>query len=297
MNVQDDVKDGFVGQRMIVLPAQVNAAIQNNPLINRLYLTDVGFFPQAMRHVVVRDKGAREYILLLCSTGGGRVEVADAHYKLKANTFYIIEKQQAHAYYAMDKKPWSLYWLHFSGSYSDIFFEHFTGRYKGQPGEISSRTEVIQLFDTIMDTLENGYSTANIEYSNLLLWSLLTQLMFSPPADGNTTAHTENDTIKKAVIYMKDNLHNPQNVNDIAGLFNCSPSHFYSLFKKHTGYTPIVYFNNLKIQKACQYLSFTSLSVKEISFRLGYNDPLYFSRLFSSIMQISPMGYRKNAKR
>lgn len=295
--MEEEIKHGFVGQRMIVLPAQVTAIVKSNALISQLYLTDVGFFPHAMHHVVSREKGAKEYILLLCSNGGGRVEVSGRHYKLNANTFYIIEKQKDHAYYALEKKPWSLYWLHFSGKSADIFFEHYMSYYKGQPGELSSGVEVTQLFDIIMDTLENGYSKGNLEYSNLLLWSLLTQLMFSSASEGNNKTNTENDTIKKAVSYMKNNLHHSQSVNEIAGIFNYSPSHFYSLFKKHTGYTPIVYFNNLKIQKACQYLTFTSLSIKEISFRLGYNDPLYFSRLFSSIMQSSPMGYRKKSRK
>lgn len=295
--METEIKHGFVGQRMIVLPEQATSVIKNNRLINRLYLTDIGFFPQASRHVVSREKGSDEYILLLCSGGGGKVEVAGMSYKLKANTFYIIEKNKEHVYSALEKSPWSLYWLHFTGNCADIFYERYTEFYKGQPGELTATTEITQLFDTIIDTLENGYSKGNTEYSNLLLWQLLTRMIYNPVTDSTTTPHTENDTIKKAVYYMKGHLHTALNINEIAGVFNYSPSHFYSLFKKSTGYTPIVYFNSLKIQKACQYLTFTSLSIKEISFRLGYNDPLYFSRLFNKAMLVSPMDYRKKSRR
>ena len=47
---------------------------------------------------------------------------------------------------------------------------------------------------------------------------------------------------------------------------------------KKTGYSPVIYFNHLKIQHACQYLQFTTLRVNEIALKLGIEDPYYFSR-------------------
>ena len=83
------------------------------------------------------------------------------------------------------------------------------------------------------------------------------------------------------------------NVEEIAQSVNLSVSHFTSLFKKKTGFSPIEYCNHLKIQRACQYLFFTDLRVKEISFKLGINDPYYFSRLFTKVMGVSPNEYRE----
>ncbi len=91
---------------------------------------------------------------------------------------------------------------------------------------------------------------------------------------------------------MKSQLDKALKIEEMALYFNYSPSHFFSIFKKKTGFSPINYFNDLKIQKACQYLSFTSMSVKEISYTLGFNDPLYFSRLFKKIMGVPPLRYR-----
>jgi AraC-like DNA-binding protein len=72
-----------------------------------------------------------------------------------------------------------------------------------------------------------------------------------------------------------------------------SLSHYSALFKKKTGYPPLEYFNHIKIQKACQFLQFTNLQVKEIAYKLGINDPFYFSRLFTNVMGFSPLDYRK----
>ena len=64
------------------------------------------------------------------------------------------------------------------------------------------------------------------------------------------------------------------------------------MFKKHTGHSPLNYFNLMKIRKACELIDSTSMKLNQISSKLGFTDPLYFSRLVSSIMGMSPKAYR-----
>lgn len=67
-----------------------------------------------------------------------------------------------------------------------------------------------------------------------------------------------------------------------------SASAFPRLFKRQTGYTPKDYFTRLKLHEACQLLDNSTLTVKEIAFRVGYEDPLHFSRVFKLINELSP---------
>ena len=53
----------------------------------------------------------------------------------------------------------------------------------------------------------------------------------------------------------------------------------------------------MKIQAACQLLDSTDDSVKAIAARLGYDDPLYFSRVFRRTQGISPSAYRDSQRR
>ena len=77
---------------------------------------------------------------------------------------------------------------------------------------------------------------------------------------------------------------------------NLSPSHIATTFKKKTGFSLIEYFNQLKTQKACQYLLFTDLRVNEIANKLGIEDPYYFSRMFTKILGVSPVRYRSKRR-
>ncbi|WP_375791535.1 helix-turn-helix transcriptional regulator [Microbulbifer hydrolyticus] len=49
------------------------------------------------------------------------------------------------------------------------------------------------------------------------------------------------------------------------------------------------------IEHACDLLDCTDLSVGEIAFQLGYDDPLYFSRVFKRVIGLSPSSYRDSA--
>ena len=91
---------------------------------------------------------------------------------------------------------------------------------------------------------------------------------------------------------MKNNLENKLDLEDIAKHVGYSSSHFGSLFFKKTSFTPIEYYQQLKIQRACSYLQFTDLKIKEIAYKLEYYDPFHFSKAFKKEMELTPKEYR-----
>jgi AraC family transcriptional regulator, arabinose operon regulatory protein len=286
------IKQGFLGQRMIVLPKNITHGIKKNPLIAPLYFTDIGFFPHASHHEVRRKNGSKQHILIYCYKGEGIIEVGGRVVALQANTYYIIPPGAPHSYYALEANPWSIYWVHFTGAQAVHFYNKFASRFAESAPLLSLEERRLSLFESLISVMESGYSEANLEYVNLSLTQLLNAFLYDRFFTEVGKQLSENNTVEAAIEYMKKHLDTALKIDDVATHFSYSPSHFFTLFKKRTGYSPIHYFNYLKIQKACQYLSFTTMSVKEISFALGFNDPLYFSRLFKKIMSTPPLQYR-----
>jgi len=288
------INQGFIGQRMIVLPKKVVKTISNNFLINSLYFTDIGFFPKAKNHFIQRQKGSKQHIIIYCREGQGILEMNNTRLILKPNTFCIIPPGIPHKYYSDSKVPWSIYWLHFTGIQASHFYTKFLELHTPAVSSVLLEERRISLFENLIDVLEDGYSISNIEYVNISLWQLLNSFLYQRYFIEVGRKHdTKDNLIQASIRYMKENLENSLRINDIAKHFNYSPSHYFSIFKSQTGYSPIHYFNHLKIQKACQLLCFSTLSIKEISFLLGFSDPLYFSRLFKKTMNASPSNYRK----
>lgn len=292
--LEKGINQGFVGQRMIVLPKKVISTISTNPLINSLYFTDIGFFPQAKNHYFQRQKGSKQHILIYCKEGQGIVRINKNSLLLKPNTFCIIPPGVPHKYYSDSKVPWSIYWLHFTGSQASYFYTKFSELHTPAVSSVLLEERRISLFENLIDVLEDGYSTSNIEYANISLWQLLNSFLYQRYfMEVGRKQDTKDNLVQASISYMKENLENSLKISDISKHFNYSSSHYFSIFKSQTGYSPIHYFNHLKIQKACQLLCFSTLSIKEISFLLGFSDPLYFSRLFKKTMNASPSEYRK----
>lgn len=290
------LKDGFLGQRMIVIPKNIIARIKENMLIHNLYFTDIGYFPKAANHSVKRKNGSKQYILLYCFNGEGTVEIDQQVITLKANSYFIIELGKSHHYYAHSKDPWSIYWIHFTGFNAQYFYNKFLAAYTGTAPLVAQDAIRTAIFEELLTIAEDGYSETSLEYANISLWQLLKSFLYDTNFSLGIKRGPDNKGIDAAINYMKDHLDKPLKIDDIAAFFNYSPSHFFSLFKNYTGYPPINYFNHLKMQKACQYLSFTTMNIKEISYTVGFSDPFYFSRLFKKLMGISPQNYRREYK-
>lgn len=65
------------------------------------------------------------------------------------------------------------------------------------------------------------------------------------------------------------------------------------LFKEYTGFSPIQYKINLKIDYAKELLSSSTLSITQISELAGFENPLYFSTVFEKSTGMRPTDYRK----
>ncbi len=106
--------------------------------------------------------------------------------------------------------------------------------------------------------------------------------------------HKENPVIKKACLFVAENMRNNFSLDDAAQAAGVSSFYLSKLFKEETGETFINYVTDRRLEKAKQMLLETDLSIKEITGQTGYNDQNYFSRLFKNKFGISPSDFRNS---
>lgn len=287
-------KEGFKNQKAIVLPSLVTGAITNNPLTKLLFVTDIGYYPTAHHHYRHREKGSEQFILIYCVDGMGWVETSEGRKEIHANVFFIIPAHLPHTYGAYEKNPWTIYWIHFSGSaIAELFNNEFIcTEISNSTGSYSNR---INIFEEIYHNLSIGFGKENLEYASTCLWHLLGAFKYATSSQQLVVAK-DSDLIEKTISYMHQHLHEKITLSTLANLINRSASHYSLIFKNRTSRSPIEYFNYLKIQMACQLLDFTDLPVNEIAEKLAFDDPFYFSRLFKKTMGMSPSKYRLTEK-
>ncbi len=99
--------------------------------------------------------------------------------------------------------------------------------------------------------------------------------------------------MEQALTYMHENLHRPLARHDICRHVGISTSHFNRLFTEYMDCSPMAYFARQKYSWAAQLLQTTALSIKEVAYKAGFEDPLYFSSQFKKHFGLSPRAYRK----
>lgn len=291
----EKIANGFKGERAIIVPYNIRLHQVSNTATRQLYVTHIGYYPRAKHHFRRREGGTKQNILILCEEGKGWIEHNDRRYNLSRNQIFILPANESHAYGAGNTNPWSIYWMHFLGEQVDLFTS-IIGRVIDMPDSDSSRySDRLLLFEEIFQNLEMGYSPENLEYASFCLMHFLASIKYIPQFRQIKTIKGI-DTIQRSILYMKDHLENKISLLDIAKHVGYSPSHFGNLFLEKTSYSPIDYYNQLKIQRACSYLQLSDLNIKEIAFRLGYFDPFHFSKAFKKEMDITPSEYRKKYK-
>jgi len=278
-------RDGFKNEILIILPNPLIEQLASHPLTASLYISDIGKFPQAPEHLVERAKGCRQYILIYCSKGSGWFQLeGQEKQQVKAQQYFVIPIEQAHSYGSDITEGWTISWIHFCGTKAECFFDYLTA---GVSGIVYSGDNFDQeLFQEVALDLKLSSSFANAARASLALWTIFGNIVFP-------NASERNHDIENSVRYMHDNLKKDLSLHDIAAKSALSVSRFSLLFKKHYQTSPIDYFIKLRMQRACQYLQTSPMKVREIAELLGYEDPYYFTRLFTRFIGMSPRQFRK----
>lgn len=290
----EHIADGFKGERAIVLPYSIRNFQTNNELTQSLYVTHIGYYPNAKNHFRKRSKGALENILIYCEKGKGTITIENEQFKLTENQILIIPANKPHSYESDLSDPWSIYWIHFRGTKSSAYSPTPEKTISLNDVRISNR---LDLFEEIYQNLEMGFYADNLEYSSICLKHFLSSIKYIDQFIRTKSVNTADmDTIPMSIIFMRDNLTNKLTLNQIAKHVGYSDSYFRNLFLEKTSFTPIEYLNKLKIQKSCSLLQFNNMKINEIAYHLGYYDPYHFSKSFRKEMEISPREYRKKYK-
>jgi len=280
-------KDGFQGEWSVVLPPMVVEMSKKDELVSSLFVTDIGYYPNATHHYRERKQAIDQYVLIYCVDGSGWYQLGGQEYPVTKNQFFILPAGEPHIYGA--NESWTIYWVHFGGLHAAIFAE---GMQKPQRINVALNSRIrdrINIFEELLSTLHAGQGIEDLRYASSLLHHFLASMRYLGQF---RRAEGASDTVEAAIHYMQENIENRIALQDVLSYIGYSQSHFSSLFRKRTGESPIAYFNRLKIEYACKLLKETDLRINQICFKIGIEDSFYFSRLFSKAIGMSPTKYR-----
>lgn len=289
MSMFQEKGDGFKGERMIVLPTEAFQDYVEHPLVHRMYLTDVGFFPRAKDHYRERKDGIEEYILIYCTEGSGVIWLQGREYRLHANEAFCIPRFKGHRYWASSEDPWSILWVHFKGEDTGYFPLEERQIVKMVSSNASNR--MMFLFELLFKILDENYTLGNFIYISQVLSLILAEIYEREKRD---SAQEQNRHVTSVVRFMYKHIHENLTLEQVSEEFELSRSYLNAIFQKYTQHSPMDFFINLKMKEACKMLRSSELYIYEVAQKLGYGDQYYFSRIFKKVVGISPKEYKNS---
>jgi len=289
---RQEKQEGFPGERLVVVPRPVVTMAMQQPLLKHLLPTDAGFYPRAQGHKCTRERGCPEAVFIYCARGGGWCEIAGRRHEVAKDQLLVIPAATPHAYGASKKEPWTIHWFHTIGTNVPFYLEKLEVKPEKPVVQLGGDVQLFSLFEDVLEGLEHGSTLRHLIYAAHSLSHLMGLILRHKDEFWRGEIDVREQTAK-SIKFMKEHLREPLRISTLAAVINLSRSHYTTLFRRATGYAPLMYLNHLRMQRAVQLLNTTNLSIKAISDQLGFSDQFYFSRAFSKLHGHSPSEHRR----
>ena len=277
----------------------VNAAYLNNSTLavedesKPLIVTSCGNYKVKNRAEVrtSRPKGRKDYQLLYIAAGQGHFFINGQERVVSAGNIivYLPGQPQEYVYFKDDKTD--VYWVHFTGSDVEKIIDYYNIRLSENIIYIGTSPDYQWLFGQIIQEMQLCRPRFE-ELISLLLRNIFILISRNLIRANRADNSLENE-VELAMHYFRENYRSEINVEDYALSRGMSASNFYRVFKQISGSTPLQYILKLRLSNAQNLLENSNLSIAEIASAVGYENPLYFSRLFNKHIGVSPSEYRK----
>ena len=175
-------------------------------------------------------------------------------------------------------------------------------QYRGHTPENRILSDTNQTIFSIIQKMCAEYSTKQTGYQELLRGYLLEILILSIrqmiqcDLSCTQTPQTQNSAVAQAILYLQKHYAQKSLLSRFCAENHYSLQYISTRFYKETGMGAVEYLQKIRIEKACELLSGTDLSIQEVARLVGYEDAKSFYQLFRKRMHLAPREYRKMSK-
>ena len=256
-----------------------------------------------------------DFELFIFTGGDARMTVDDVDCQCPDGSFVIMRPARRHLSVCLSKTVF-VRWMHFDWSHDrpPAHMVYVDGPFAKIPemdfetppfyrdGIASGRLEgesALELHDRACAKLSVGSPQAKRLAGALFMEELLTLLDAPEPGSGSEARPDERLAFESMTLLRSLSTRPQREDKSLQTAFSSlgrSYAHIERCFKRHFGMSPEKYLAGIRMDRAQEMLLETSLNVAEIADALGYDDPGYFSRLFSRRTGLSPANFRNSRR-
>ena len=239
-----------------------------------------------------RPRGRLDYQLLYVASGKAHFMIKGKDREVSAGhmVLYLPRQEQDYVYYGKEKPE--VYWVHFTGSDVKNILRHYDIPLDDNVFYCGVVSTYAYLFKEMINELQScrvGFQELLTMYLRQVFLLVQRSRLEQKPAV-STYLQEEMENARR---YFNEHYNEAINIEEFALSRGMSVSWFLRNFKQVTGMSPMHYILINRINNAVSLLETTDYNVTEISAIVGYENHLYFSRLFKKQKGVSPTEYRK----
>ena len=240
----------------------------------------------------LRPRGRVDWQIIYIAAGKGHFILDGKEVVVPAGNMILYQPKQVQNYFYYGKDKTRVWFVHFTGHDVRNILKHYEIPLDGYILHTGISYEYEDLFKKMRDELIE----CSWGYEEMLTWlfrELLVKMNRRMNEDVMKVSGFIQDEMSLAKKYFMNHYNEDVNIEQYAASRNMSTSWFGKSFAEAAGMSPKQYILDLRIRNAQILLETTDGTVSEIARIVGYDNPMYFSRLFRKAKGLSPLKYRK----
>lgn len=240
-----------------------------------------------------RKYGRKDYYLSYNSNGIMKVKACGNMHEIEGGAVLIYKPSEEQYYGQANRYPISNYWVHFTG-YGAAELLLKANLDNGNIFYIDINNEIPVLFEKLINEVDE--KKYNYEYTSAafllnIIFEISRRLRFT---SANKHESDREKRINQSLSYIHKNYSKDITITELSNMTGITVNYYSNVFKELTGVSPKQYIINFRLQKAKELMCNTNLNIRQIASLIGFDDQLYFSRLFRKYENLSPLDYIKN---
>ena len=237
-----------------------------------------------------RPKGRRDYQLLYIMDGKAHFRFNGAEKIISKGEMILFRPYEVQSYFYRPQDKCQAFWVHFTGSDVDKILDYYNLPNDKNVFYSGTSPDYQWLFEQMIRELQ--LCRANYkELLTMLLRHIFLLINRYLKGNGKSGIDALND-IERSIRYFNENYTKDINIDEYAKSLHVSTCWFNRRFKQVTKVTPLQYILALRLSNAKMLLETNDYNVTETAYTVGFNNPLYFSRLFTKHTGMSPSEYK-----